>query len=233
MHSAAVEKKIEDFIERKVGQAGAEGAVLGLSGGLDSAVAATLCARALGPGRVLALIMPSPSTSHHDTETAGELASSLKIRSETIPLDSILDAFAEHLEPDRRAMGNLAARVRMALLYYRANRMGLLVVGTGNKSELSIGYFTKHGDGGCDILPLGDLYKTEVRELARHLKLPKDIIEKEPSAGLWKGQTDEGEIGMSYEELDRALKGESESERVEDMIKASDHKRNPPEVCRI
>ncbi|MHC1587128.1 MAG: NAD(+) synthase, partial [Candidatus Syntropharchaeia archaeon] len=134
------------------------------------------------------------------------------------------------------ASANVKPRLRMTTLYYFANKMNYLVAGTGNKSELSIGYFTKYGDGGVDILPIGHLLKTEVRELAKKLGIPEKIIKKIPSAGLWEGQTDEGEIGMSYESLDRILssinsiKEGKEVERVKEMIKKAKHKRKPPEI---
>lgn len=233
MDFLSVEKRIEGFIASRVERAGADGVVLGLSGGLDSATVAALCARALGPDRVLALIMPAPVSPHRDVEAAKKLAHGLGVRQKTIPLRSILEAFREHLDNgDKRAMGNLAARVRMTLLYYQANRLNYLVVGTGNKSEISVGYTTKYGDSACDILPLGDLYKTEVRELAKSLGVPESVIEKTPSAGLWPGQTDEGELGMSYEELDKALK-EGADMKVQRMVNAAEHKRTPPEVCSL
>ncbi len=233
MDAASATEKIGRFIRRKVKRAGANGAVMGISGGLDSAVVATLCARALGPDSVMALIMPSPTNSHHDVQDAREMAADLGIHKKIIPLEGIQQAFLEHLPPDKTAKGNLTARIRMCLLYYYANHLNYLVVGTGNKSELSVGYFTKHGDGGCDILPIGDLLKTEVRQLARFLEVPRKIISKQPTAGLWLGQTDEAEMGMSYKWLDKVLAGNAKSNKVERMIKNSKHKRRTPEVCRI
>lgn len=226
-------KKIAEFIGKKVDEAKVNGVIIGLSGGLDSSVAAALSVRALGKEMILGLIMPSPTTNPDDTRDAEELARSLDIQYKKIPLEPILEAFRGSLELDKVAYGNLMARVRMILLYYYANLNNLLVVGTGNKSELSVGYFTKYGDGGCDILPLGDLYKTEVRKLARELVIPEKIIEKTPAAGLWEGQTDEGELGIKYEELDKVLKGEAKSERVRELITASEHKRRTPEICRL
>lgn len=226
-------KKIAGFIKKKVKDAGAKGVVVGLSGGLDSAVVAKLSVKALGKDKVLGLIMPSPTTNLEDTKDAEEFARSLGIPYKKIPLQSILEAFRAFLELDRAAYGNLMARTRMMLLYYYANLNNLLVVGTGNKSELSIGYFTKYGDGGCDILPIGDLYKTEVRELAGKLGIPKKIIEKIPTAGLWDGQTDESDMGVTYEELDRVLSGKAKNKRVQQMVKASEHKRRMPEICKI
>jgi NAD+ synthase len=229
----SVSKRIEEFISSKVKDAGANGIVVGISGGLDSAVVATLAARAVGPDNVLGLIMPSPITKRSDVEDAKSLAHDLGIHKKVIPLKSILGAFKDVLDGDERAMGNLAARVRMCLMYYQANRLGYLVAGTGNKSEISIGYFTKHGDGGCDILPIGDLYKTEVRQLAGSLGVLKKFIDKTPTAGLWPGQTDEGEIGKTYEELDSILMGGHDDIEVRLMMESSEHKRKTPEVCKI
>jgi len=228
-----VSKKIEDFIAKKVKGAKAGGVVLGLSGGLDSAVVAALSARALGPEKVLALIMPSPVNSPHDIEDAKALANKLGIYTKTIPLKTILAAFDEHLNLDKKAQGNLMARIRMSLIYYYANKMNYLVAGTGNKSEISLGYYTKYGDGGCDFLPIGDLLKTEVRELAKSLEIPKRIIEKPPSAGLWAGQTDENELGITYKELDLVLSGEKDDINIQRMVNNAEHKRKPPEVCKI
>jgi len=154
-------------------------------------------------------------------------------------LDPVFDAVKKALpsagfdaETEKLAQANLKPRLRMLTLYYLANRLGYLVVGSGNRSELEVGYFTKYGDGGVDILPLGNLLKSEVWELARYLGIPEEIISKPPSAGLWPGQTDEGELGISYEELDRYLmSGEASAEvkqRIEALSRSSSHKRCPP-----
>ena len=157
-----------------------------------------------------------------------------------------VDAFLDPLgDSSPTSIGNLKARARMMALYHHANENGLLVMGTSNKSETAVGYFTKYGDGGADFIPLGDLYKTEVRELAREIQVPDDLIEKPPTAGLWEGQTDEGELGIKYEELDRILLGIEMSltdgeivertgmsieavGRVRSMVQASVHKRKRP-----
>jgi NAD+ synthase len=233
MNSEKVAKKIEAFIKRKVKQSGARGVVIGISGGLDSAVVATLCARALGSDNILGLILPSHTNRHRDIEDAQDIAARLGISKEVLPLGSIQEQFNTMLRHDERAMGNLTARIRMCLLYYFANHFNYLVVGTGNKSEIAIGYSTKYGDGGTDMLPIGDLYKTDVKHLARYLKIPKRIINKKPSAGLWPGQTDEDEIGMTYEWLDKVLSGKAKSEKVDEMVRKSAHKRKMPEVCKI
>jgi NAD+ synthase len=230
----AIENKIEDFIADKVRGAGAKGVILGLSGGIDSAVVAALSARAIGAKNVLALIMPSPVNKKSDVDDAKALASELGIRIEIIPIKDIMKSFSASLKPDSKAEGNLMARVRMSLLYYNANHLNYLVVGTGNKSELSVGYFTKYGDGGCDMLPIGDLLKTEVYELARSLKIPEKIINKAPSAGLWAGQTDEAELGVTYEELDSVLSGKKGIYfKIQRMVNSAEHKRRAPEVCKI
>lgn len=225
------EEQLTRFLGSYVDDAAAEGAIVGLSGGLDSAVTLALTVEALGPDRVLAALLPSATTPPADVEDAVGLAEDLGCPTLEVPVDPIVERIAEALEAaggeagdgaadgeaadgggsraglPRHALGNVKARVRMVLLYAEANRRGRLVVGTGNKSELLTGYFTKHGDGGADILPLGDLYKTQVRILAEHLDVPAAIVEKPPSAGLWEGQTDEEELGLPYDDLDRVLRG--------------------------
>jgi len=230
-------QRISSWIRERVREAGADGVVVGLSGGVDSSVVAALARMALGE-RLLGLIMPCQSKTS-DIEDARLVARRLGIKMKEIPLDPIYESFLEILPPgDRLTRANLKARLRMVTLYYYANGLNYLVAGTGNKSELSIGYFTKYGDGGVDILPLGGLLKTEVKQLARELWIPERIIEKIPSAGLWEDQTDEEEMGMSYEELDRAIlaieSGDASGltseilDKVAEMMKASRHKRQPP-----
>ena len=235
-------ERISRWIRERVEEAGAEGVVLGISGGIDSAVTAVLAKKGLGDG-VLGLIMPCHS-SHTDVEHARRLAADFDIETEYVDLTPVFDSLSEILPPgDNVAVGNLKPRLRMTVLYYYANSRNYLVLGTGNRSELACGYFTKYGDGGVDILPLGDLLKTQVRELARELGIPEEIIAKPPSAGLWEGQTDEGEMGITYEELDRvlmAIEAGDPSEcnqealaRVRTMIAASQHKRDPIPICRL
>lgn len=233
-----VSERIEGFIREQVGLAKSEGVVLGLSGGVDSAVVATLCARALGKDAVLALMMPTATTLKGEMKDAKDFAKELGIGQETVDLKQTVSALMKKLpKADRKAQGNLAARLRASVLYYYANSMNRLVVGTGNRSEYTIGYFTKHGDGACDIMPIGGLYKTEVFALAGYLGVPKKIIDKTPAAGLWKGQTDEGEIGMSYARLDAELRkikvGETAEKKVAAMFKHSAHKRQTPRICEI
>jgi len=234
-------EQIVRWIASRVEAAGAKGVVLGLSGGLDSTVVARLCKRAL-KNQVLALIMPCQTTPQN-LELARRAAHELDIPTEEVSLDEAYEKLLEVLpDASRLARANLKARLRMLTLYYFANQLGYLVAGTGNKSELMIGYFTKFGDGGADILPLGDLLKTEVRELARGLGISRAIIDRVPSAGLWEGQTDEGDIGLSYQELDRTLAaieaGRTDEvpadtlARVREMMKASEHKRALPPMFR-
>jgi NAD+ synthase len=229
---------IVKWIKIRVKKAGAEGLVLGLSGGIDSAVVAALCKLAF-PEDTLGLIMPCESQSE-DEFFAKKTAKSLKIRTKTLVLDGVYKAFRNILPENKnlKHSGNIKARLRMASLYYYAGINNYLVAGTGNKTEISLGYFTKWGDGACDILPIGDLYKNEVKKLAAELGIPQDIIDRKPSAGLWKGQTDEGEIGISYIDMDNYLssiagnnkpfkKEKVKIDKLKQMIKFSEHKRSP------
>jgi len=230
-------EKIALWIKNKVLEAGAEGTVFGLSGGVDSSLVAVLCKKVF-PHNTLALIMPCHSHPQ-DLQDAVKVAEKFNIEYFIIDLskvyDKLLDAVLQNVNKSYFiAEANIKSRLRMTTLYYYANLYNYLVVGTGNKSEILTGYFTKYGDGGVDIEPIGNLYKTEVYEAAKILGIPESIINKKPSAGLWVGQTDEQEMGISYEELDRyLLTGEGPSyvaERVQDMIKKSDHKRNMPPI---
>jgi NAD+ synthase len=198
------------FIREKVREAGCKGAVVGISGGIDSALTAYLCVEALGKENVLGIHLPEVNlTPAEDVLDATEVAERLGIEFRTIDISGPLTAFMLAVPdsgPDfRHANGNLKARIRMSVLYYYANTMQRMVVGTGNKTELLLGYFTKYGDGGVDLEPIGDLYKTEVREMSELLGVPQGIIDKAPSAGLWAGQTDENELGITYETVDRFL----------------------------
>ena len=240
-------RAIEGFIQDKVRDARARGVVLGLSGGLDSAVVAALSARALGPERVLCVLMPEAATPEREMEDARELAGELGVEHMTVQLDPVMESFRRQLGGDveDHAFSNVKARARMTVLYYHGQLRGYLVMGTGNKSELLMGYFTKHGDGGVDYLPLGDLYKTQVRELARNIGVPERFIEKPPSANLLPGQSDEDDLGIAYADLDRILLGvelgmddheiaqrtglpEDEVARVRSVVVATKHKRRIP-----
>src|SRR5207249_4998637 len=190
-------------------ESGREGVILGLSGGVDSALVAKLCADAIGPGRVLALALPD-GKGGRDLKDARKFANAIGIEFRIVNIGPITSAMEKRLkasEADTVARGNLRARARMTVLYYGANTENRVVMGTGNKSEILTGYATKFGDAGADFLPIGDLYKTQVREMAVHLGIPPEIVEKTPTAGLWPGQTDEGELGISYADLVRILLG--------------------------
>ncbi len=205
-----IRKQIVSFIDAKVREAGAEGAVIGLSGGIDSALTAYLSVEALGKQNVLGLMLPEKGISDaEDLDDAVEIAKILGIAYEIVEISPVLNSFSSVIPVfdinEKIANGNLKARTRMCILYYHANIMNRLVIGTGNKTELLLGYFTKYGDGGVDIEPIGGLYKTQVRELSRHMRIPSRIINKTPTAGLWPGQTDESELGVSYELADKIL----------------------------
>lgn len=198
---------IVEFVQNKVSEANADGLVVGLSGGIDSTLAAFLACEAVGKKNVFGIVMPSTTTPTEDKLHGTAIAQLLGINYKEIAIDSILNEFLSvtQLEEDKLSIGNLKARIRMSIIYFYANSKNYLVSGTGNKSEILIGYFTKHGDGACDIEPIGDLYKTDVYQLAKYLEIPQEIIDKPPRAGLWNNQTDEDEIGMTYELLDKIL----------------------------
>ncbi len=243
---------VETFIRHVVEESGRNGVVLGLSGGVDSALVAKLCANAIGPRRVLALGLPE-GKSGKDLDDARAWATAVGIEFRIVDVAALVKAIENHLKAskaDRIARGNLRARARMIVLYYNANTEDRLVMGTGNKSELLVGYFSKFGDGGADFLPIGDLYKTQVRAMARYLSVPDRIVDKVPTAGLWAGQTDEGELGVSYDDLDRILLGielqldpEAIAERadvsiekvrhVESLVASSVHKRKMPLIPKL
>jgi len=229
-------QKLTSWLREMVLAAGGKGVVLGMSGGVDSSVAAVLCKRAFAE-TTLGVIMPCHS-GEIDKEHAELVAAKFHIPVKIVVLDDVFDILLETLRGDgydvatkRLAENNIKPRLRMGTLYYFANRLGYLVVGASNKSELSVGYFTKHGDGGSDLMPLGNLVKSQVRDLASYLDIPVEIIDKPPSAGLWEGQTDEGELGLSYSELDRYLiTGEAEGKikkKIDSMLSKSRHKCYP------
>ncbi|MGM0471930.1 MAG: NAD(+) synthase [Bacillota bacterium] len=226
------------WIRDKITTAGCQGAVVGLSGGIDSAVTSVLCKQAF-PDHTLGLIMPCYSQTE-DREDAQLVADQFGIETRVInleePFDNLLQVL-DNKEGSRQknmAVANVKPRLRMTSLYYYAAKHNYLVVGTDNRSELKVGYFTKHGDGGVDIAPLGNLVKTEVRKLAEYLEIPKQIINKPPTAGLWEDQTDESEMGITYEELDHyILTGEAKpevKERIEELAAKNSHKLGAPPV---
>ncbi len=213
---------IAAFLVAQVADAPGRGAVLGLSGGIDSAVLARLARDALGAERVLALLLPDRGYPAHLLAETAAYADSLGIPHRTISVEG-LAAAARELLPEVRdpvAVGNLTARFRMAVLYAVAREKGYLVLGTSNKSELLLGYYTKYGDGAADLLPLGDLYKTEIRILAEELGIPEPIRARAPTAGFWEGQTDEEELGVSYAVADSVLLGLEELRPVPEIARA-------------
>jgi NAD+ synthase len=194
------------FIHSEVTRAGFSRAVVGLSGGLDSALSCFLAAKAVGPQNVLALRMPYQSSSSDSLEHAQRVVEALGVETLTVPITEMVNPLFERFpeaSPLRR--GNVMARARMIVLYDQSEAFGGLVVGTGNKTEILLGYTTLYGDSACALNPLGDLYKTQVRQLSRALGVPEEILAKPPSADLWQGQTDEGELGFTYAEVDELL----------------------------
>ncbi len=220
-------EEIVGFIRKTMEEAKAAGVVIGLSGGVDSSLVAALCVRALGRDRVLGVLMPAEFTPQQDMEDARRLAEQLGIQTRLVNIQDIGEAFFRELHCDRRdvkqrmPMANVRARIRMVVLYYYANLGNLLVVGTGDRSEALIGYFTKHGDGAADLFPIRHLYKTQVRELARHLDVPEKIAAKPSSPQLYPRHKITDEIPLDYEKLDPVLVG------------LVDHKLSPKEVSQL
>ena len=250
--SPHTETTIHQFLRAHLAQAGAEGLLVGLSGGIDSALCARLARDAVGPQRTQSLLLPDapfPAALREEvTEYAHHLGISFRIVDIEGPESGFRALFPE--VTDRVSWGNVKARVRMTVLYLWARERHLLVVGTGNKSELLMGYFTKWGDGGVDLLPIGDLYKTQVRELAAQLELPRSMQQRPPTAGLWEGQTDEEELGLPYSELDQILFGLEQLRTPEEIAEATHlplervraveatvertrHKRRPPPIPKL
>ena len=234
-------EKMTSWIKNEVKNAKANGVIYGLSGGIDSAVVAVLCKK-IFPKNSLALILPCHSIGE-DIKDAQELIKKFNINYQVVELSEIYDSFSsllsgklkKNVHDDNLARANIKPRLRMISLYYFANSLNYLVVGTSNKSEIMIGYSTKYGDSGADIFPLGNLLKSQVVELAKYLDVTKRMITKPPSAGLWKGQTDEEEMGITYAQLDEYLtSGELNDKKIkkiiETKIELSKHKRNTPNI---
>ena len=198
---------LSDFVRDAVETTGMKGVVLGLSGGIDSALSCALAVRALGPERVHAYFMPYKSSNAQSRQDAAAVAASLGIELIEIDITAMIDAYFSQVDPDadRVRQGNKMARERMSILFDQSKKLGCLVLGTSNKTEILLGYSTIFGDNASSINPLGDLYKQQVNALAKHLDLPSDVIDKAPSADLWPGQTDEDELGLSYEMADEIL----------------------------
>jgi len=239
MNTEDLAEKLISWIRDEVTAGGCLGVVVGMSGGVDSSVAAVLCKRAF-PGNTMGVMMPCYSNPD-DKAHAQAVADKFDIPTVEVVLDSIYGAFIKKLpefkdnpELKHLAQANLKPRLRMITLYYIANQLRYMVAGSSNRSEVAIGYFTKHGDGGVDIMPLGNLVKSQVKELAHFLGIPREIIDKPPSAGLWEGQTDEAEMGVSYGALDGfILTGEASEEvqkKIEAMMARSAHKRSLPPI---
>ena len=239
MNAEQVADHLVAWLQAEAESAGARGVVFGLSGGVDSAVVAQLGRRAF-PETHLALILPAHSD-QQDIDHALLVVNEFRLNSKLIELDSVYERFARLLganpgpdEPPDLPLANLKARLWMSALYYHANKFRYLVAGTGNRSEMSLGYFTKYGDGGVDLLPLGHLVKSEVLALAQQLQVPEEIIDKPPSAGIWRGQTDEKELGFSYEQLEEYVLGGLDDQdlrqRVESRRRSNAHKLRPPRL---
>lgn len=246
-----IQNKIGSFLVEEVSQRQAFGVVYGLSGGIDSAVIAVLCSKFL-KSKSLALIMPdSKVTPKIDTEDAIKLVDKFGIEHKLIDIGFINKEYSKYLEPNPFAYGNLSARIRANILYYYANAKKYLVLGSSDKSEFLIGYFTKFGDGAADLLPIASLYKTQIRQFAKFLGIPDSMISKKSSPGLWEGHIAEAEIGLSYEEIDLILHCLSDKnfsiqetvnitsidnlsvDKIYKMYKNSEHKRITPKICQI
>ncbi len=243
---AKIQNDIESFLRESISKAGASGVVFGLSGGIDSAVVAHICAKSFKE-KSLALLMPDSRVSpKEETEDALQIVDKLGLDYKLIDISPIHSQFANVVEPEEKSLGNLRARIRATLLYYHANLKNYLVIGSSDKSEQLIGYFTKFGDGSADVLPIASLYKTQIRLLARHLGVKESIIEKKSSPHLWKGHIAEDEIGASYEEIDSILYCMTDKnmpfediqkttqidmdkiEKIHQLYKKSEHKRIMP-----
>jgi NAD+ synthetase len=230
--------QVEQMIRYAYWNSGCSGIILGVSGGVDSALAAAFCCRAVGPEKVLGLSLPTTVSNPQDLTDAQALCAGLTMEHRVVPIDSMLAAYKTlpGFTETPYLLGNLMARIRMTTLYYYANHDHRLVCGTSNKSEYLLGYCTKYGDNAADVQPIVHLYKKDVYEMAKEMGVPEPILTKKPSAGLWEGQSDEGEIGLSYAEIDAALvaleargwKAENPAEeKVLARVKKNAHKRLP------
>ncbi len=244
-----VRENLTAFIEAQVETAGTDGAVMGLSGGIDSTTVAHLAVEALGPDSLHGLVMPSEVNDEQNMSDAERVAEMLGIDYDVIEIEPIAASFFDALPraaDDRTATGNVRVRIRGVLNYFLANAENRLVLGTGNRSEALTGYYTKYGDQAVDCNPIGGLYKQQVRQLAAHLGVPEDLVMKTPSAGMWVGQTDEGEMGVDYDTVDAILAvhvdgglsasatvealdvDREEVDRVRELYESSAHKRAMP-----
>ena len=238
------------FLREEVKKAGFEKVVVGLSGGVDSSLTAFLSVMALGKENVIGISMPYKSSSSDSVEDAKLVAETLSIEFHVVDITPQIDAYLERFELDRVRLGNKLARERMSILYDFAHFKKGLVVGTSNKTELLVGYSTRWGDGAYDINPIGDLYKTQVWQIAQFVGVPEKIVKKTPTADLWAGQTDEGELGIDYHTLDKILCAyvelrlrkeeivragfpEDKVDRVLKLVKTSQFKRKPSPICKL
>jgi NAD+ synthase len=244
---------IIEFIRLEVSRTQSHGVVLGLSGGVDSSVAVSLATKALGNQRVIGLILPDKKVSEQkDIRDAVDIAKLLDIKYQIIDITEIKQKYIDLLPVEKIPLGNLTARIRMTLLYYYANLYNKLVLGTSDKSEMMIGYFTKFGDGASDLLPLADVYKTQVRKLGTYLNVPQTILLKKSTPSLWRNQTAENEIGMEYEKIDNILKyieennssisnkdlvkkglNKKDVEFIQNLVLKNIHKKKLPKICYI
>ncbi len=239
-------ERICDFIRSQLKQAGFDKVIVGLSGGIDSSVTAALCTKALGKENVLGVLLPHRSSNRNSVDDALELARHLEIEHRIVDISPMVDAYFDQYEADADFLrkGNRMARERMCVLFDLSAKHKALVAGTGNRSELLIGYCTQYGDNACAFETIGHLYKTEVFKIAKILGVPQNIIDKKPTADLWIGQTDEEEMGISYQELDEILYqmyelktsrkelvksfSREQIEKVAGMVELSQFKRNMP-----
>ncbi len=226
---------IKDFIQSYFENSGCKGVVIGLSGGVDSAITAILCRRVLGKNKTYCLFIPDDTTPEIDIKHQKILIEKYDLSCKTKNITEIIKNMTKTciIKPEKIALANMKARIRMILLYEYANMTNSLVCGTCNKSELLIGYFTKYGDGAADIVPIGDLYKTQIFQLAEFLKIPRAIIYKTPTAGLIKDQTDEKELGFKYEILDKVLIGLEQKQTISDIAKNTSLKRSDVEKIKF
>lgn len=243
---------IHQFIKKNLKKSGLNHIIIGLSGGIDSAVTCKLCCDAIGPKKIYAFMLPSQKSEKVNLTDAIKLAEKYQIKYKIIQITKLIEHYFNFFDnkANRLRIGNFAARIRMAILYDMSKKHNGLVIGTGNKSEILTGYFTQHGDGACAFEPLGHIYKTEVIRIAHKIGIPKNIINKKPSADLWQGQTDEAEMGITYQELDEILYhlydcGESKEtvikhgydknkiEKVINLKEKSEFKRNLPPIPTI
>ena len=215
-----VHSELVEFLRESFKKAGFSKAVLGLSGGIDSALVAYLLRDALGKEDVLAIMMPYKSSNPDSLNHAKLVVEDLEINSKTIEITDMIDAyFKNEKEATSLRMGNKMARERMSILFDYSSKENALVVGTSNKTEIYLGYSTQFGDSACALNPIGDLYKTNIWDLSRYLKIPNELIEKKPSADLWEGQTDEQEMGLTYKEADQVLyRMLEENKKVEEVL---------------